>query len=56
LEKITVTINDISITIPKTGKVEDVLIAFMLVAEMYGWHRNTVEEEIINLAQELKDE
>ena len=52
--KTTVSIGDVSITIPYNGTdISDVMLAVRLALELYGWHRNTIDEYIIEEAENL---
>jgi len=44
-KKTTISIGDVSITIPYNGEdISDVMTAMELALELYGWHRNTIED------------
>ena len=53
-EKTTVSIGDVSITVPYNGTdISDIMLAVRLALELYGWHRNTIDEYIIEEAENL---
>ena len=57
MEKTTISIDDVTITIPKNGEdISDVMTAIELALELYGWHRNTIEDYIIERAFELEND
>ena len=56
-KKTTISIGDVSITIPYNGEdISDVMTAMELALELYGWHRNTIEDYIIERAFELEND
>ena len=55
--KTTVSIGDVSITVPYNGTdISDVMLAVRLALELYGWHRNTIDEYIIDEAENLTND
>ncbi len=57
MEKTKVSINDVSVTIPYNGTdINDTFIALQLALELAGWHRHTIEEWIIQKAEDLINE
>jgi hypothetical protein len=56
MDKLTISIGEISITIPEgNGQIDDAWTAVELALELYGWHRNTIEEHILARAEEIQD-
>ena len=56
-KKTTISIGDISITIPYNGTdISYIMRAIELAVEASGWHRNTIEEYIIDRALELEND
>ena len=55
--KITVSIGEVSVTIPKeNGQIDDVFIAIELALELSGWHRSTIHQYIVERAEEIGEE
>ena len=56
-QKTTISIDDISLTIPYNGtEIEDIFTAIELALQLYGWHPNTIQEYILERAEEIQDE
>ena len=57
MKKTTISIDDISITIPYNGTdISDIFTAMELALQLYGWHPNTINEYIQQRAEDLKEE
>ena len=55
MEKTKITIGDYSVEIPKNGtNINETMDAIILCLELSGWHRNTIQEWIIEYAEGLK--
>ena len=57
MEKTTISIDDITITIPSNETdLDDTMIAIQLALELKGWHRNTIDEWIKDRAFNLEND
>ena len=57
MEKTTISIDDVTITIPNDGTdLDGTMIAIQLALELKGWHRNTIDEWIIDRAFNLEND
>jgi len=57
MKKTTISIDDISITIPYNGTdISEIFTAIEVALQLYGWHPNTISEYIQERAEDLKEE
>jgi hypothetical protein len=57
MEKTKISINDVSVTVPYNGTdINNIMVATQLAVELAGWHRDTIEDWIIQKAEDLKNE
>jgi hypothetical protein len=51
-----ISIDNYSVEIPKhDGTIEEPFIAMLLAFELAGWHKKTIEEHVIEYAEQLKE-
>jgi hypothetical protein len=53
MEKTKISINDVSVTVTD---INNIMVATQLAIELAGWHRDTIEDWIIQKAEDLKND